>query len=333
MLFGVFFFSYILTFGMLRYALSNSLIDIPSARSSHWIPTPRGGGASVAISFLCALPVLLLVGGVDKAGFIALLGAGIIIAITGFVDDHGHVSARWRVLWHCIAAVWVLYWLGGVPEISIFGVSVTVSWVGYILAILYLVWLLNLYNFMDGIDGLAAVETVGVCLAMCLVYFISGYANLIYLPLLLASAVCGFLLWNLPPAKIFMGDVGSGFIGIVVATISMHAAWYSTQLIWCWLILLGVFIVDATLTLVDRFFSGEKIYVAHRGHAYQCASRYFASHGKVTLGVSAINFLWLTPMSAMVAAGWLAGVVGLAISYAPLIMLVFRVKSLSVDEM
>ncbi|ABY97285.1 glycosyltransferase family 4 protein [Pseudomonas sp. SbB1] len=304
-----------------RYALAKNIIDVPNARSSHSIPTPRGGGVSIVLAFLAALAVMTLQAGAQTDALVALGGAGALIAVLGFMDDHGHIAARWRLLGHFAAAVWILYWLGGLPVLQVFGWSLDLGWAGAVLAAIYLVWLLNLYNFMDGIDGIASVEAITVCLGACLLYWLSGHASMTALPLLLAAAVAGFLFWNFPPAKIFMGDAGSGFLGIILGGLSLQAAWLSSQLFWCWLILLGVFIVDASYTLVRRLLRGDKVYEAHRSHAYQFASRRYGRHLPVTLAVTALNLCWLLPVALCVLLLGLDGVMGLIIAYVPLALI------------
>ncbi|EPJ2812554.1 MraY family glycosyltransferase [Pseudomonas putida] len=304
-----------------RYALAKNIIDVPNARSSHSVPTPRGGGVSIVVAFLAALAVMAFQAGAQTDALVALGGAGAVIAVLGFMDDHGHIAARWRLLGHFAAATWILFWLGGLPVLQVFGWSLDLGWAGGVLAAIYLVWLLNLYNFMDGIDGIASVEAITVCLGASLLYWLSGQAGMTALPLLLAAAVAGFLFWNFPPAKIFMGDAGSGFLGIVLGGLSLQAAWQSSQLFWCWLILLGVFIVDASYTLVRRLLRGDKVYEAHRSHAYQFASRRYGRHLPVTLAVTALNLCWLLPVALCVLLLGLDGVLGLIVAYVPLVMI------------
>ena len=286
-----------LTWILRRYALARSLMDIPNARSSHSVATPRGGGVAIVLSFLVAVPFFAATSSHSWDMVWAILGAGGGTAILGFLDDKGHIAARWRLLGHFCAAAWVLFWLGGLPAISILGITLDLGWFGYVVAALYLVWMLNLYNFMDGIDGIASVEAICVCVGACLIYWYGGFDNLIWAPLLLAMAVAGFLFWNFPPASIFMGDAGSGFLGIILAVLSLQAAWAAPHLLWAWLILLGVFIVDATLTLARRLLRGDKVYEAHRSHAYQFASREIGRHLPVTMVVGAINLFWLLPIA------------------------------------
>ncbi|AMT90146.1 MULTISPECIES: MraY family glycosyltransferase [Pseudomonas] len=321
LLLAVFAVSWVLTLVLRRYAMANSLVDVPNERSSHSIPTPRGGGVAIVISFLLALPLLGGLNLLSPSALFGLLGSGLLVAIIGFADDHGHIAARWRLLGHFTAASWALFWFSGLPPIEFFGVVLDLGWFGSILALVYLVWMLNLYNFMDGIDGLASAEAISVCLGVCLVYWFSGNLELIWAPLILAAAVAGFLWWNFPQARIFMGDSGSGFLGLVLGLMSIQAASATPQLFWSWLILLGVFIVDATWTLIRRLLRGEKVYEAHRSHAYQYASRCYGSHRPVTLSVVTINILWLTPISIAVGLGVLDGVSGFLVAVVPLIWL------------
>jgi Fuc2NAc and GlcNAc transferase len=319
--------SLFMTGALRRYALNRSLMDIPNARSSHSVPTPRGGGVAIVLAYLFALPILALADVLSWAVMWGILGAGSAVAVIGFLDDHGHIPARWRLLGHFSAAIWALFWFGGLPPLQFFGTSVDLGWIGYILAAVYLVWLLNLYNFMDGIDGIASVEAICVSGGGALLYWVSGHLGMVWVPGLLLFAVAGFLYWNFPPARIFMGDAGSGFLGVMLGCLSLLAAWSEPQLLWGWLILLGVFIVDATWTLMRRLLRGDKVYEAHRSHAYQYASRRFRRHLPVTLAVMAINLLWLLPIATCVALGRLDGMVGIVVAYLPLVVLAIRFRA------
>jgi Fuc2NAc and GlcNAc transferase len=181
---------------------------------------------------------------------------------------------------------------------------------------------------MDGIDGLASVEAITTCCSGALmVWLVEPDSSAWMSPILLATAVLGFLLWNFPPARIFMGDAGSGFLGIMLALFSVQAAWIEPRLLWVWLILLGVFIVDATITLCRRVVRGEKFYEAHRSHAYQYASRSLGAHRPVTFAVFAINVFWLLPVASLVALEKLEGILGLFLAYLPLLVLVYHYKA------
>lgn len=324
--------SFLLTWLLRRYALASSLMDIPNARSSHSIPTPRGGGVAIVVCFMFAVLGLALLGYVDSGAAFALCGAGGLVAVVGFLDDHGHIAARWRLLGHFAAAAWALFWLGGLPVISLFGTVVDLGWFGHVLAAVYLVWVLNLYNFMDGIDGIASVEAICVCIGGALLYVWLGNAGGSLITVLsLAAAVLGFLIWNFPPARIFMGDAGSGFLGITLGVLSLQSAAASPQLLWAWLILLGAFVVDATFTLLRRLLRGDRVYEAHRSHAYQYASRHYGRHLPVTLAVTAINLLWLLPIALWVGLGGVDGTMGLVMAYLPLVFLAIKFNAGSLE--
>lgn len=307
-----------------RYALARSLMDIPNARSSHSVPTPRGGGVAIVLAYLFGVFVLTWLGILSPAQLVALAGAGGAVALIGFMDDHGHIAARWRLLGHFAAAIWGLWWLGGLPPLMFFGRVVDLGWMGHVLAAFYLVWMLNLYNFMDGIDGIAGVEAVCVCAGAALLYGLCGEPRLSWACLMLAAAAGGFLYWNFPPARIFMGDAGSGFLGIMIGLLALQGAHVGADLFWMWLILPGVFIVDATATLLRRLARGDRVHVAHRSHAYQFASRRHGKHLPVTLAVGAINLLWLLPIAASVVLFGLSGPIGVIIAYGPLIILALK---------
>lgn len=323
----VFFMSLTLTGSIRRYAVAKNIIDIPNHRSSHNVPTPRGGGVAFIITFLLAIPLVGDRSAVISPVCIALVGAGLSVAALGFIDDRWHIAARWRLLGHFVTSLFALYCLGGVPAILFGNFLLSPGMLLNILALLYLVWLLNLYNFMDGIDGIAGIEAMSVCLGGAFLYGLTGDALLMGLPLALAAAVAGFLWWNLPSARIFMGDAGSGFLGLILGILSIQAAMVHSQLFWCWLILLGVFIVDSTLTLLYRLLRGCKVYEAHRSHAYQKALCYFSGHIGVTFSVLLINMVWLFPLAVLVALGMVPGFSGLMMAYAPLVMLTVKLKA------
>ncbi|MFA6464270.1 MAG: glycosyltransferase family 4 protein [Desulfurivibrionaceae bacterium] len=320
--------SLLLTGIIRRYALARNLIDIPNNRSSHRIPTPRGGGLAIVLTFLAGLVCLWLLDALPAQILLALSGAGGLVAWIGFWDDHHHIAPKWRLSAHFLGAAWGLFWLGTLPPLSVFGHLLHLGWLGYGLAAVYLVWLLNLYNFMDGIDGIAGIEAITVCLGGSLAYVLSAPGGQNWLaPVLLLSAVAGFLFWNFPKARIFMGDSGSGFLGLILGLFSIQAAQINPELFWCWVILLGVFVVDATTTLVRRVLRGEAFHEAHRSHAYQYAARRFAAHRHVSLAVGLINLLWLLPLALLVSKGLLSGLAGLLIAYPPLVWAAFLYKA------
>ena len=312
--------------GIIRvYLVRHHIIDIPGARSSHVIPTPRGGGVSFVLICLLIIPWLCFEGFIGFRETMALWGAGFIVAVTGFIDDYRSVPVRYRLCAHFLAAIWALCWLGALPSLSVFGYSIPTLLL-YPGMVLYLIWLLNLYNFMDGIDGIASVEALTILFSFCLLSLLSGDGN-IALPVLLAFAVAGFLYWNFPPARIFMGDAGSGFLGIMLGILSIQTSLQKPDLFWAWIILLGVFIVDATVTLIRRVLRKQKFYQAHRSHAYQYASRLYCSHRVVTLAVGVINLAFLFPLASLVVLGKLDGFMTVLLAYFPLTVLVIYYKA------
>ncbi|HIP69726.1 MAG TPA: glycosyltransferase family 4 protein [Chromatiales bacterium] len=325
-------FSLIIAWGLTsifrRYAIVNSLLDLPNARSSHDLPTPRGGGLAIVITFLLVILGLGVIGYVHWRMVIVFAGAGGLIALIGFVDDHGHVAAYIRLVGHFFGVIWALVWLGDMPPLTVFDYTFESNWFVYLLVAIYLVWLLNLYNFMDGIDGIASIEAISVCLGAAFLTWLNVPDLISWLiPVLLATTVAGFLYWNFPPARVFMGDAGSGFLGIILGILSIQSLWVASQLFWAWLILLGVFIVDATVTLLRRVLQGEKFYQAHRSHAYQYASRKYNAHLPVTLAVLSINVMWLFPIAYLVAMKYIEGILGVLLAYFPLLMLALIFKA------
>lgn len=316
--------SYLLTGALRRYALTTKLLDIPNHRSSHVVPTPRGGGLSFVVCFMLVVIALTTLKLITLSMCLVLVGGGFCIALLGFLDDNASLPAKWRLLGHFTICGISLYLMGGMPAITFLYWVLPSGLVANTLAVFYLVWLLNLYNFMDGIDGIAGVEAVTVCISTSLLYFLQVSTIATLLPISLAFAVGGFLLWNFPPARIFMGDAGSGFLGFILGILSIYAAGMNEALFWSWLILLGVFISDATVTLFVRCFSGEPIFDAHCSHAYQHASRYYGKHRVVTLGVLIINICWLLPFALLVANHVINGLIGLVFSYLPLIIIALK---------
>jgi Fuc2NAc and GlcNAc transferase len=263
---------------MRRYALRTSLLDLPDARRIHNRPTPRGGGAAIVIvtlSVVAAAGVLLVV---PASVVQALVIGGGAVALVGWIDDRRGVPAPVRAGVHLAAAAWALA-----------AADVGLSPVTFALAALWIVWSTNLYNFMDGIDGLAGIEAVSVGTLAGLMLFATGRADLALIPLVTAAASAGFLPWNWPPARVFMGDVGSGFLGFVFGTMAVVSDQWGSVPVVTWLMLLGVFVFDATVTLVRRVARRERWYQAHRSHAYQRLVQRGISPGKVGMAVLLFN--------------------------------------------
>lgn len=272
------------------------VLDRPVTRSAHSQPVPVGGGLAIVLVFLVAMVWLYSEDLIPQDTFVALLGA-VLIAAIGLFDDVWKLHIRWRLPLQFLAAVWVLYWLGRLPAVDLGIVQFPSSWLLDALALLALVWLLNLYNFMDGVDGLAAAELLTVTLLSFFLAITTGDGALTLLSAVLCAAAAGFLLWNWQPAKIFMGDVGSGFAGFTLGVLALHSLHAGSLTVWTWLLLLGVFVVDASLTLLRRVLNRAKWYEGHSSHAYQHAARHYKCHWKVTITLVAVNMFWLAPLA------------------------------------
>jgi Fuc2NAc and GlcNAc transferase len=292
--------AFLLAVWVRRIALARGILDFPNSRSSHKAPTPRGGGAGIVVGASTGFSLLYAADLLDSNALIALLGGGIPVAVVGFVDDYRPLPARVRMVIHLLAATWALVWLGGVPPLRIGVHIIQLGFGGYVLGVLGIVWTLNLVNFMDGIDGIAASEAVFIGVGAAVLAVVAGGTAahshaLLAADLVLAAACCGFLCLNWPPARIFMGDVGSGYVGFSIAVLALATMRQDSAAAWEWLLLGGVFFVDATLTLVRRVARGKRAHDAHRDHAYQWLARRWRSHRPVTLTVILINVLWCLP--------------------------------------
>lgn len=315
--------SMLLTGGVRRLAQRSNLLDIPNDRSSHTRPTPRGGGAAIVLGLFAVLLAAWLnglVGGSDLAALVP----GVLIAVVGLIDDRRPVPARRRLIIHLLAS------LAGVLIVCSRLASLEISvWAAALLVGVLaagVVWSVNLFNFMDGIDGIAGSEAVFVALTGGLIEQALGAPpSAVAVSLIFAGSLLGFLTWNWPPARIFMGDVGSGFIGYGIAILALLFAVFRASDFYIWMILSAVFVSDSTVTLVTRYFIGNSVMEAHRTHAYQRLAIRFGSHAVVTIGGLAINLVWLLPL-AIAAGKWPAAAPWATfLAYLPLVWGAIRV--------
>lgn len=293
--------SFSLTYFLRHYFLHKKILDIPNERSSHSTPTPRGGGLGIAISFFAGLAFLYHLKIVPENILLALSG-GILIAFIGWLDDIYSLAARWRLLFHILSAIWALYWLRDFTSLNIGFSVLNLSWAGPLLGVLGIVWSINFYNFMDGIDGLSGSEAIFVSSAAGL-FLLAENSALSVICFLLIPATLGFLIWNWPKAKIFMGDVGSSLLGYIFAVLAIASENQHSFPLLAWIILLSVFAFDTTFTLISRVKRREAIHTAHREHAYQQLSKLGFSHLKITLSILFFNIFVVLPF-AFIAFKW-----------------------------
>jgi Fuc2NAc and GlcNAc transferase len=305
--------SALLTRMVRRLALAHGFIDHPNERSSHIKPTPHGGGAAIVAVVTITLAVLAALGKISLVEFAVLAGGGLAVAVVGLIDDWRQLSTPIRLAVHVAAASWAMLCLEGLPAIRLGDQLISFGWAGYPLGVMGIVWSLNLFNFMDGIDGIAASEAAFVTIAGVLLLAAGNLtAGIPLTGLALGAACCGFLIWNWPPANIFLGDVGSGYLGYSLACLSIIAARENPIALFVFVILGAVFVVDATVTFLRRIARHERYDVGHRTHGYQRLSRRWGSHRSVTSVVLVTNILILLPAAAWAARrpSWAAYIAG-----------------------
>jgi Fuc2NAc and GlcNAc transferase len=285
-----------LTGGWLLLARRFSWFDHPNHRSSHERPTPKSGGAGFVVAFTFFSAILHSWQQLPAHYFLLVL-SGLILAVTGLLDDIRNLGVVTRIGVQVLTAGLAVLLLGSLPPLVFPWGVLDAQWMLVPLFVLALTWLVNLYNFMDGIDGLAAVEAVFFSLALGIFALMDGPGPTSMLASGLAVAVCGFLIFNMPPAQLFMGDLGSNYLGFVIGILAVLAIKEGVVNIWTVMILLAVFIVDATTTLICRIRAGYVWYHAHRSHVYQHVARRFGSHGHVLMLTGLINFFWLLPLA------------------------------------
>ena len=286
---------------ILRNAARLGLVQPVNERSSHVVPTPTGGGLGIAFGgTLAGLPLLLVL---PLAAATALI-AGLVIAVIGFADDRKSLSIRLRLGAQalCFGLVVASLPLDG------FAYATGLIWPDAILLVVLVlagIGFINIFNFMDGIDGLAAGEAIFILLGAGALIVLANPALLghpvLWWMLGVAAATLGFLVFNWPPAKLFMGDAGSTYLGLMLAIfafLTIAASWLTGPQ---WLLLAAAFIADASATLLRRLWQRERIFEAHRRHAYQQLATRLGRHAPVTLGYLALNLVVLWPLA------WLAG--------------------------
>jgi glycosyltransferase WbpL len=280
-----------------RISIKNKLYDVPNNRSSHHIPTPRGGGVVIILTLLITIAILTFNKEVGTDFSISMLIGISIIATIGLIDDIKNLPVLIRAIAYVLGAVLSIYLIGGFSSLSINNFSIHLSYFGYILSVLFVVWLTNLYNFMDGTDGFAAIQTICVALFCGLLLFSSDNMSFAIILFCLASSTIGFLILNWAPAKIFMGDVGSCTLGFLFGLFSIYTEKNGIISIGVWIILLAPFIGDATFTLLKRIINGEKWYKAHNSHAYQKLYQLGVSHRNLAISLLLTNVLIIWPFA------------------------------------
>ena len=292
---GAFAISALLAWFAIHYARRHRLMDLPGQRRSHEVPTPRGGGIGIAASAIfstCALTQW----SPFHSGTLGLPAAIVVVALAGWIDDHHGLNAVVRFAAHCIAMLLVL----GMPVILGLTYLPRHDLPPYALACgaagLAVVWSINLHNFMDGIDGLLAMQALFVFVALAVLFADAGEPVEAWRVTLYAVAVAGFLPFNFPHARIFMGDVGSGVLGLLVAVAVLWQMTTPAIALCSGIVLCSAFVTDATCTLLSRMLCGRRWYSAHREHLYQWLVRCGRSHAQVVVLYMGWNVVIVLPV-------------------------------------
>ena len=289
---SAFLLAWLLTPWVRSQALRHQWIDRPGPRSSHQRVITRGGGLALVAGFLLALLWLAF----PSEWVLPVALTMLAITVIGWLDDMYTLNVRWRLGGQAFIAIIAVFWLGPVSEIQFAAQSVPVPWLWTLLAIPALIWMINLFNFMDGADGLASSQVVFSAACFALAFYLNEQPELASIALCLAAACAGFLMWNRPPARIFLGDAGSLALGWCLGLLALAGTLTGAISVWLAFSIVAVFVVDATATLIYRLMRGQRWYTPHRDHAYQQLIRRNWSHRTVMLVFNALNLMLVLPL-------------------------------------
>ena len=281
-------------------AIKYGIVAKKNFRTLHGSDMPKGGGIVFSLVFLISCFCLYMAGIISTYLAMPLLVGGLLMSIFGFIDDQYDIPANIKFVIQLSSSVFLLWWFEGVdllfePESMPFKTGA----VGIVPGLIVLCWWLNAYNFMDGIDGMAASGTAFVCVLLGVLIAVNyaEYYSYVSVLALLAAACLAFLIFNWPPARIFMGDAGSLFLGFTFSVLILYGMEQAIITVWQWLIVFSYFVFDTGMTLFLRIIKVRKWYGAHRSHAYQNLARIWGDHKRVIGLVMLYNLLWITPLT------------------------------------
>jgi Fuc2NAc and GlcNAc transferase len=304
------------------------LIDRPNARSSHTVPTPRGGGLGIVAASVCGILLLRPLGiALPVSESTALVAGGLFVAAVSFVDDLWSLHPLVRLAVHVLAAVFALQLVGGIVAVGFTaGGAVGLGMAGAAVTVLWIAGLTNAYNFMDGTDGLAGAQGVVAAGAWALVAWLAGRADLALVALLLCGSSAGFLLHNWSPARLFMGDVGSAFLGYTLAVMTVIAARQDAVAAMAGPLVLWPFIFDPVFTLARRARRGEHLMTAHRSHLYQRLVATGWTHQRVCSLYTLLALCGAGSAAAMVTSQWWAPAFALSVATGSVLLVAALVR-------
>ncbi len=279
---GSFLLAVILTWVAKNYAIRTGIFDSPNERSSHSMDTPRGGGVGIVVPMLIALSIMMVSSSYERRTLIVVLFVVMLLGIVGWLDDRYELHFLVRIIAQIFGGVVVLSGIGSFEYLEIAGNSISLYFLAPVITLLWFLWMTNLYNFMDGIDGIAAGQAAIAGCFLGIWFTIHADHVMALLSYVIMAASLGFLVWNWAPARIFMGDVGSSTLGGVFAVIALIAYKRHQIPFGAFVLLFGVFLADATVTLIKRVFQGKIFWQAHREHLYQRAVIAGWSHAQVS---------------------------------------------------
>ncbi len=305
---GVFFVSFSLTDLLIRSDFTRRFLDYPNDRSLHTCPTPRIGGIAILAGIVLGIGFGILAGKIDRPiGWMAF--SFLFLGMVSFLDDRLGLPLGVRLTAHICAALMITVGTG---------LKIQIGWATLPITLLFIIWMTNLYNFMDGMDGFCGGMTALGFGWLGLLAWITGHSSLAFQSAVVAAAASGFLVHNLPPARIFMGDVGSIPLGFLAAVLSLEAVNQGVCDASVPLLIFSPFIVDATTTLLRRIVSKKKFWLAHREHYYQRVALAGWGHLRtvraeyrlmIASGLSALVYAEVSPLSLWrpaILIGWVA---------------------------
>ncbi len=278
-----------------KIALRIGPVALPNHRSLHQHPVPRGGGLAIAVAALLFYAGMVGAGLLDRGQMMVYLLGGVIFAVLGAADDRLDLPPKLRLSAQMLMVLWMFYWLKGSDVGAWPSGSAVWGGVWHGMLLLVFIWLFSAYNFVDGTDGMAATAAIFIAGVMAAVLACAGIADGSWLLVGLAAACAGFLFFNLPPARLFMGDAGSSFIGYILVAAMIDSCHQNADLVWPWVIAAGFYLCDTTITTTTRALRTPRFWEGHRSHAYQNLARIWNSHARVLSLAMAINLLWLLP--------------------------------------
>jgi Fuc2NAc and GlcNAc transferase len=305
-----------------KIAIHYNILANPNYRTLHESPTPKGGGLIFSLLFVFSVLILWGFNELSNQLFYVLGFGGLIATLFGFIDDIKNTRAKTKLIIQLFLGIWTIYWLN-------FSELLLLDWMPDFVIIpfilFFMVWTMNAYNFMDGIDGMAASGAIFISSTLASVLLLTGGSvEFIGIFILIAFTVSGFMVFNWPPATIFMGDSGSVFLGYIFGSLLLFTVFNNDISVWSWLTVSGYFFSDTTVTQIMRVILVRKWYLPHRSHAYQNLARITNSHLKITGGVTMYNLIWVLPLTLWSSLQPEMGFIAATLSITPALVVVYK---------